>query len=160
MTTAPLLPASAQQLPTDPKTGLTLPLRTSLASSDLAKHKAMVAVELEVLAKKFDRFGWDRDRGSAAQDGMIRDWIEILQDFPLDEVRDACRKAVIANPDRMPNEGHILAEIMKARKMKVMALPPQPDADPPRPPITEEDRARRAKVAAEILGRFAQDRCA
>lgn len=119
----------------------------------------MVAVELEVLAKKFDRFGWDRDRGSAAQDGMIRDWIEVLQDFPLDEVRDACRKAVIANPDRMPNEGHIRAEIMKARKMKVRALPPQPDADPPRPPITDEDRERRAKVAAEILGRFAQDRC-
>lgn len=118
----------------------------------------MVAVELEVLAKKFDRFGWDRDRGSAAQDGMIRDWIEVLQDFPLDEVRDACRKAVIANPDRMPNEGHIRAEIMKARKMRVRSLPPQPAADLPRPPITEEERAHRAKVSAKLMAELAERR--
>jgi hypothetical protein len=52
----------SRNLPMDPRTGLTLPLSRSLASQDLAKHRAMIAVELEVMAKKFDRFGWERDR--------------------------------------------------------------------------------------------------
>lgn len=103
-------------LPRDPKTGLTLPLGTSLESSTFKQHKAMVAVELEVLAKKFDRFGWDRDRGSHAQDRLIRDWIEALCNFPIEEITAACRAAVIKEPNKMPNEGHILACIMEARR--------------------------------------------
>lgn len=108
------------QLPVDPKTGLTQPLRTFLGSQDLAKHRAMVAIELEVLAKKFDRFGWDREKGSAAHDRMITDWMDAMQDYPLVEVRDACRAHVLAEPGRMPNEGHIVARIIEARR-KVVA---------------------------------------
>ena len=52
-------------LPTGPRTGLTLPLSRSLGSQDLSRHRAMIALEMEVLAKKFDRFGWERDRGLA-----------------------------------------------------------------------------------------------
>lgn len=53
------LPTRAPEMahPTDTATGLILPLSKSLGSQDLAKHRAMVAVELEVMAKKFDRFG-------------------------------------------------------------------------------------------------------
>lgn len=143
--------------PTDPKTGLTLPLKISLASSDLAKHSAMVALELEILAKKFDRFGWDRDRGSAAQDAMIRDWIDALADFPLDEIRSACRAAVIDNPNRMPNEGHVRAKIMEARRAKV-ALLPKHVPDPPRPRLTPDELDARRRSAQEIMARFAADK--
>ncbi|AHD10020.1 hypothetical protein [Phaeobacter gallaeciensis] len=88
----------------------------------------MVAVELEVLAKKFDRFGWERDRGSAAHDRMLVDWMNALQDFPLTEVQAACRAAVLSNPNKMPNEGHIRAEIIKARAKAVQSLPrPEPE---------------------------------
>ena len=73
---------------------------------------------MEILAKKFDRFGWDRDSGTAAQDGMIRDWMDALQDYPLDEVRAACRRAVIENPNKMPNEGHVVRQILKSRNAK------------------------------------------
>lgn len=83
----------------------------------------MVAVELEVLAKKYDRFGWDRDKGSAAHDRIITDWMDALQDYPLDEVRKACAASVIESPNRMPNEGHIKAQIMKARQKHIQALP-------------------------------------
>jgi len=115
----------------------------------------MVVVELEKLAKKFDRFGWERDRGSLAHDGMIEDWIEALCDFPLDEIQAACRAAVLENPNRMPNEGHIRAQILAARKRRV-SLRPVVAAEPVlRPEISPEDRAHRLAVVASLgLKRF------
>ena len=126
------------------ETGLTLPLSRSLGSLDLAKHKALLAVELEVLAKKFDRFGWERDRGTAAHDRIITDWMEALQDYPLDEVKAACRQAVLSNPGKMPNEGHIVAHIRNARKQAVAQrrakAPKQPERNEPR--VTAESAAK------------------
>jgi hypothetical protein len=108
----------------------------------------MVAVELEVLAKKFDRFGWDRDRGSAAHDRMITDWMDALHDYPLDEVRAACKAAVLESPNRMPNEGHIRAHILAARKRKVIGLPKQePNVTTHTP--TAEEKARVSALLAE-----------
>lgn len=130
----------------DGRTGLTLPLSRILASPDLAKHRAVIGVELEVLAKKFDRFGWERDRGSMAHDRMLTDWMDALQDYPLDEVRAACAAAVIDNPNRMPNEGHVRAAILNARKRHVSALPKPAELDAERVPV---DRARAAAIMAE-----------
>lgn len=124
----------------------------------MARHQAMVAVELEKLAKKFDRFGWDRDRGSAAQDGMIIDWMDALCDFPLDEIQAACRAAVRDNPNRMPNEGHILQQVMAARKNKAaafMARPAQREVEEKATQgVSDEDRAARAAFAAQLLKGF------
>ena len=128
----------------DAATGLTLPLRTFLGSQELGKHRAMIAVELEVLAKKYDRFGWDRDRGSIAQDRMLVDWMDALQDYPLDEIKGACRAAVLADPKHMPNEGHILAKIVDARRVFVAARKRDAEPEQPRERIT-------ADRAADIL---------
>jgi hypothetical protein len=94
----------------------------------------MVALELEVMAKKLDRFGWERDRGSAAHDRLVMDWMDALQDFPLPEVQAACRAAILANPNRVPNEGHIVAQIVAARRDHVARLPrpSEPERDAPR----------------------------
>jgi len=109
----------------------------------------MVAVELEVLAKKFDRFGWDRDRGTMAQDRLLTDWMDALQDYPLNEVMAACRLAVIEDPKNMPNEGHILKHIREARREVMQAhkraLPPPPE--PERKPMTAEQAAA---IMAEV----------
>ena len=126
--------------------GLTLPLSKSLGSQDLAKHRSMVAVELEVLAKKMDRFGWDRDRNSPAHDRLVIDWMDALQDYPLDEIRAACREAVISKPNTMPNEGHIVAKIMEARARFLKLSRPEPKPEPQRERMKPE-------VAAEILAR-------
>lgn len=93
---------------------------------------------MEILAKKFDRFGWERDSGSAAQDGLIVDWMDALQDYPLDEVRAACRQAVLSNPNKMPNEGHVKAEIIKARARIVAANPKRVEPEPAREPVGRE----------------------
>lgn len=104
---------------------------------------------MEVLAKKFDRFGWDRDRGSAAHDRMVCDWMDALQDYPLDEVRAACRAAVLSNPNRMPNEGHVRAEIINARK-RAAAQYRAPMAQPVlQPGPTVEQRGRMQELVEQ-----------
>lgn len=105
----------------------------------------MVALELEIMAKKMDRFGWDRDRGSIAHDRAISDWMEALQDFPLSEVQGACREWVNTNPRKMPNEGDIRGMIMSARSKRVAKLP-RPDQEPDRQRISAE---RAAEIVAQ-----------
>ncbi|MGB1214856.1 MAG: hypothetical protein ACPG4X_15930 [Pikeienuella sp.] len=120
----------------------------------MAKHRAMVAVELEVLAKKFDRFGWDRDRGSLAHDRTLTDWMDALQDYPLSEIQDACKAAVLNNPNKMPNEGHVRAEIMKARALMVSRTPRIEHVEEKAPPVTPEQATEIMEKAGFTPRRF------
>lgn len=130
----------------DAKTGLTLPLSKSLDSQDLKKHRAMVAIELEVVSKKCDRFGWERDRGSAVQDRLIIDWMDALEDFPLPEIQTACRAWIKDNPRRMPNEGDIRGKIMAARRAHVAALPRRKPSHPERGERITAERAEEIMI--------------
>ena len=108
----------------------------------------MVALELEVMAKKMDRFGWENDRGSAAHDRIVSDWMAALQDYPLEEVQEACRMHVAAHSRKMPNEGDIVAQLRKLRKVKAdkfKAVNPQPEQPKPAPCSPD--------AAAEIMAR-------
>ncbi len=97
-------------------------------------------MECEFLAKKFDRFGWERERNTPSQDRQMLDFMDALQDFPLVEVQAACKAAVLSNPNKMPNEGHVRAEIMKARAaLPKPTLMPEPEEE--RIPATDEQRA-------------------
>lgn len=134
--------------------GLTPLLSKSLDSQSLDKHRAMVGFELEVLSKKVDRFGWDRDRGTRAHDRQMLDWMDTLQDYPLDEVKAACKAAVEANPNKMPNEGHVKAQIISARAGFLAARPkPVAPADDRRPVTPEEAEAILASAGFN-LNRF------
>lgn len=123
-----------------PAPALTPLLSNLLDSHELRKHRANVGLELEVLAKKFDRFGWERDRGSLAHDRLVKDWMDALQDYPLAEVQAACKRAVTENPNKMPNEGHVKAAILKSRAAAI-ASKPKP-VEPERTPPTPEQKAR------------------
>jgi hypothetical protein len=112
-----------------------------------------VAFELEVLSKKVDRFGWDRDRGTPAQDRQLMDWMDALHDFPLKEVKSACQMAIQENPNKCPNEGHIKAIIVRERGKIVAALPKPVVADEPREEPSAEAKARVAAMTAEIVGK-------
>lgn len=116
----------------------------------------MIGFELEVLSKKFDRFGWDRDRDTPAQGRLIADWMAALQDYPLDEVRAACRAAVLDNPHKMPNEGHIVSKIMAARAQRVAVFKSRrvPAAEEVREEINADVLAKRAAFAESVLRKF------
>ena len=105
----------------------------------------MVALELEIMAKKMDRFGWDRDRGSIAHDRAVSDWMDALQDFPLSEVQGACQAWVRDNSRRMPNEGDIRGIIM-ARRAKIVARLKAGQHEPERQRISAE---RAAEIVAQ-----------
>lgn len=116
----------------------------------------MVGLELEVMAKKLDRFGWEKDRGTPAHDRIMSDWMDALQDFPLDEIKNACRACVIELGKRrtggqyvpMPNEGDVLAHIMAERRRRVAALPKPREPEPVRAP-EHDRRAAAARILAE-----------
>tara|TARA_R110000782_G_scaffold106459_3_gene194684 strand:- start:819 stop:1160 length:342 start_codon:yes stop_codon:yes gene_type:complete len=112
-------------------------------------------MELEVLAKKFDRFGWDRDRGSYAQERQLTDWMNALQDYPLAEVQQACAASVLSNPNKMPNEGHVKAQIIAARQKAVAAQPKPVEVTPDRGPLSPEMKARADEIMAQFRIRVA-----
>ena len=116
---------------------LTPHLSKSPDSPTSARHRAMIAVELEVLAKKLDRFGWDRDRGTMAHDRLITDWMDALENFSLEEVKAACVRWVRDNPSKMPNEGHIRELIGKARRATIVQIQPV-EAEPERKRVSPE----------------------
>jgi len=103
----------------------------------------MVALELEVLAKKMDRFGWDRDRNTPAQDRLILDWMDTLQDYPLDEVKKAITACLDARPSRIPNERDVLFHVLKARETYLIVNRRNiPERDMDRRPVTPEAASR------------------
>ena len=126
--------------------GLTLPLSKSLGSRALQEHRAMVALEMEILAKKTDRFGWERDRNTPAHDRLIIDWMDALQDFPLDEIRTGIQMAMDLKPGRTLNEREVLFQVHKARAQWLISRRKIAPVENINPPPTEEERARVKKL--------------
>lgn len=110
----------------------------------------MVALELDVMAAKQDRFGWARDRGTPVQDRLILDWMDALQDYPVGEVRAACKACVMYKPSQMPNEGHVVAQIMKARALHVLKNPVRPDVVKSTAPRVLASADRAAEIMIEV----------
>ena len=110
----------------------------------------MIGFEQEVLAKKVDRFGWDRDAGSAVHDRMVTDWMNALQDFPLIEVQRACIAAISAKPDKMPNEGHVKAQILAARRVAIAGQPKPVEQVVTKQRLSDESEAERVSIMASF----------
>lgn len=111
------------------------------------------------MAKKMDRFGWERDRGSMVHDRIVTDWMDALQDFPLDEVKSACRAWVAKNPRRMPNEGDIRLEVMALRAEAARAYQaarPRPSFEPMPERVTKEQAEAIMREAGFLPKRFGQ----
>jgi hypothetical protein len=104
----------------------------------------MICFELEVLAGKLDRFGWERNRGTPVQDRLMTDWMDALQEYPLSEVQQAIRDCLSADPGKMPNEWHVVTKIMEARRRHYASIPKQKTVELPRQQMSNE-------LASEIL---------
>lgn len=125
-------------------------LTKSLPPSDLERHKAALGLELEVLSRKLDRFGWD------SMDANIRtrlraDWMKALADFTIDEVQDACREALRNRAKDALNE-ETIAGIIQAKRAKIVASLPKPADDTyrARPDKPADEKARIAELVAEV----------
>ncbi|WP_296763736.1 replicative helicase loader/inhibitor [Sediminimonas sp.] len=112
----------------------------------------MVALEQEVMAKKFDRFGWERDMGSPAHDRMITDWMDMLQDYPLHEVQAACRQWVANANRKMPTEGDILRLIKAERARRVAEFRRNLPSEPPTAAQDKKPTPEEANAIVEAAG--------
>ena len=94
-----------------------------------------------------DRFGWDRDMGTPTHDRLLTDWMDALQDFPLDEVQRAIRDQLAEAPSKMPNEAHIRARVMANRAAWLRLNPPPRPEEAPRVRVSAE---RAAEIIDEV----------
>ena len=126
-------------------------LTKSLSPQELDNHRAQVGLRLEVLVRKTDKFGWDR-MDPAVRTILRKDWMDALQDFTLPEIDDACRAAVLASPDKCPNEGHVRALILKDRAAIRAALPkPEEPFYSALSVPTEERRGHVRRIMGEVF---------
>ena len=93
------------------------PLMKSPMPQDLDKHRAAIGLRLEVLVRKTDKFGWDK-MDAGVRTILRKDWMDALVDYRLDEIDSACREYIKANPDKCPNEGHIVKLILMQRRIE------------------------------------------
>lgn len=112
----------------------------------MLKHRAMVGFEMEVMASKVDKFGWHRDRGTAIAERLLTDWMDALQDYPLDEIQSACAYAIEENPSKMPHEGYVYKIIMRERA-KVAALNSKQESKPKQERQAEPSEEEKQRVA-------------
>lgn len=123
-------------------------LTKSLPPHELDKHRADVCLVMEVMVRKHDKFGWDQM--NAGMRKMIReDWLAVLSDYPVDEVRAACRLHTQEAPNKVPNEGYIKAIIVRERAKLIAARPKPVAVEPVRREPTAEEKARVAQMMRE-----------
>lgn len=119
----------------------------SLGPQDLAKHRVEVGFELEILARKTDRFGWDA-MNPHVRKRLVADWIDRLADFTMEEIRAATKHLLADDPKQAANEERVAAVINAERAKRAAALPKQ-DPEYHRPPSpTAEEKARASELLA------------
>lgn len=129
--------------------GITPLLTKSLPQPALDKHRADVCLVMEVMVRKHDKFGWDQMNAGMRQ--MIReDWLAVLSDYPVDEVRGACRLHTQEQPNKVPNEGHIKAIIVRERGKVLAAMPKAQPVEVERVEPSADEKARVAAMVAEL----------
>lgn len=119
-------------------------------------------LQLEVVSRKADRFGWDRMSG-VVKDELLTDWAAVLEPFPLDEIKAACRAALEINPKRCPNEFEIKTLIEAERgkrldRITAQNTPAQRRTGTPHLAETAQfkdpDAEARRKLGEELVGRI------
>lgn len=108
----------------------------------------MVGLELEVISRKVDRFGWDAMNGHVRQ-RLIADWISALADFTLEEIGAATREILAGDPREAVNEQKVCRVILRhrARRLAAIPMPPEPERQTPTP----EAKARVDAVVQRFL---------
>jgi hypothetical protein len=126
-------------------------LTKSLPPPALERHKAYLGLELEVLSRKLDRFGWD-SMDPAIRTRLRADWMNALADFTLDEVQAACRVALRNKAKDALNEETIVGIIQSNRARIVAALPkPDDNAYQARDSKPQDERGRVADLVAKAF---------
>ena len=100
--------------------------------------------------------GYWKDRPSDEMKARIlADWADTLEDWEQRQVLWALRKWRNDFPNKKPNPGHILIVLkdQRGRAAVKRAKPNTPQQEPPSE-VSDDDKAHRAQVAAEVMGKY------
>ena len=125
-------------------------LSKSLSPQELSDHREKIAFNVKVILSAY----FQPHEAEEIRAAQLAWWCDELQDWTQEQVVWALRKWNRDNPRARPTPGDIVSIMKEARGRRIAAQLPKPSPDPIKP-ITQEERAHRAKVAAEILGKFA-----
>lgn len=133
--------------------GLMKPLNERCDQQQEAQNAALVAFELDAVSEKVSRFGW-RDMDPRMKDRLTDDWVDVLRVFPIAEVKRGIGDCLDARPRDCPTEQAVKAAIMKRRGKAVDRTPKLIPQQAPASEVSEADKAHRAQVAAEVMGKY------
>ncbi|QDP65819.1 MAG: hypothetical protein Unbinned7865contig1001_18 [Prokaryotic dsDNA virus sp.] len=131
------------------------PVADRLGQQKALENAALVAFELEKIGPRMI-FGWammdQTDDGKAIKQGWADDWVDVLGEFPIAEVKRAIGDCIAANPKQAPNE-HAVKAAINAHRAKAIQKAPKPTPQPElvSTDTSEEARAERAERAARIM---------
>ena len=99
-----------------------------------------MAFELDVVSQKVQRFGWG-DMAKAMKDRLTEDWVSVLGEFPLAEVKRAIGDCLEVDP-KCPTEQAVKVAIQK-RRAAAMQRASKPEPPEPKPEKVSPEAAQR-----------------
>lgn len=124
-------------------------LSQSLSQEERGAHRTRISFEVEVVLSGY----WQAEMDARLRAGVLSDWADELEDWPIDQVRFGLREWRRDNPRRKPNPGDILSVLKRlrgeahAKRLAMLPKPAEPDRDLP----SAERRAEMAAEAAALL---------
>lgn len=130
------LPVTAAKLPP------TRPLHVeSLRQHELTDYRQKIGTAVETMMDVGAYY--DRARGEALSTAVLREWIDRLEGWTTDQIRDAFRAWQDQQPSRRPNPAHIV-QLLKAewgrRNAEQTRAALAPPVEPPKDRISDERR--------------------
>lgn len=126
------------------------------------ENAALVAFELEKIGARMI-FGWammdQTEDGKALKQGMSQDWVDVLGDFPVAEVKRAIGDCLTSNPKQAPHE-HAVKAAINARRGKAMASAPRiskPTPEPQKTEITDDEIAKRKAFVDSVMSGYREE---
>ena len=101
----------------------------SLTPPERSTHRARIGVLVEALLDGY----WQSRPSAPVKEEILRDWMDGLDAFTVDEIRAARAHWLRERPDRKPNIGHIVQLIRDERRRalaKWKASQPEPEPEP------------------------------
>ncbi len=92
----------------------------SLPPQDKVKHRAEIGLEVEAALHDY----WRQEPSEAVKIRIMTRWMDGLERFPMDEIKEALSEWVEKNPSKKPNFGHIAQLIQSRRSQNVSNLNP------------------------------------
>ena len=83
------------------------------------------------------KFGWG-DLAMTKKAMILKDWMDALSQFSIDDIDEARREFTKTRPDKIPNEGHIRELIMSNRSKASRRGIPKHAEPEPKERVTQE----------------------